>query len=250
MLQGDPNMRKVCDELAATPLFRGLKHEFFEPFCLMTSIRLVWKGEILIHEGDLCGYVGIVAEGQLAMQRYTGSGDAYTLGLLGPGDIIGTDMVFGTDHVCPMTIEAVANSKVITLSNDLLKRMMQASQGVEMNFIQVLSDRIRIQNKRISLLSQKSLRQKIAFYLLDLDSEERRRSAQGTVSSRRPAGPVQVRLPASKEVVSRLLAMPRPSFSRELINMKKDGLIRVSGRSIQITSPDRLERDVLESLTN
>ena len=29
-----------------------------------------------------------------------------------------------------------------------------------------------------------------------------------------------------------LLAMPRPSFSRELISMEKDGLIRVSGRNI------------------
>ncbi len=243
-------MRKVCDELAGTALFRGLKHEFFEPFCLMTSIRLVWKGEILIHEGDLCGFVGIVAEGQLAMQRYTGAGDAYTLGLMGPGDIIGSDMVFGTDHICPMTIEAVTNSKVIILSNDLLKRMMQARQGVEMNFIQVLSDRIHVQNKRISLLSQKSLRQKIAFYLLDLDSEERRRKAAASLSSKRLPGPAQVRLPASKEVVSRLLAMPRPSFSRELINMEKDGLIRVNGRNIQIVSPDRLEQDVLENLTN
>ena len=39
-------------------------------------------------------------------------------------------------------------------------------------------------------------------------------------------------LPVSKEVVARLLAMPRPSFSRELISMEKDGLIRVSGRNI------------------
>ncbi len=244
-------MRKVCDELAATALFRGLNHDFFEPFCLMTSIRLVWKGEVLIHEGDVCGYIGIVVEGQLAMQRYTGSGEAFTLGLMGPGDIIGTDLVFGSDHLCPMTIEAVANSKVIVLSNDLLKDMVHANRGVEMNFIQVLSDRIRQQHKRISLLSQKSLRQKIAYYLLDLDREEKHRHPDAPhPSAARRKVPMQVRLPASKEVVSRLLAMPRPSFSRELINMEKDGLIRVTGRTIHILSPERLEHDVLENLTN
>ncbi|HEY5467117.1 MAG TPA: Crp/Fnr family transcriptional regulator, partial [Clostridia bacterium] len=140
--------------------------------------------------------------------------------------------------------------KVIMLSNDLLMRMMQARQGVEMNFIQVLSDRIRSQNKRISLLSQKSLRQKIAYYLLDIDGDERHRKAMGGIPSKRSSGPVSIRLPASKEVVSRLLAMPRPSFSRELINMEKDGLIHVNGRNIQILSPDRLEQDVLENLTN
>lgn len=243
-------MRKVCEELANTALFRGLNHDFFEPFCLMTSIRLVWKGEVLIHEGDVCGYVGIVVEGQLAMQRYTGSGEAFTLGLLGPGDIIGSDLVFGTDHISPTTIEAVSNSKVIVLANDLLKQMIQASQGVEMNFIQVLSDRIRQQHKRISLLSQKSLRQKIAYYLLDLDAEARRQQPPARAGLRRAPESIQVRLPASKEVVSRLLAMPRPSFSRELINMERDNLIRVSGRTIHILDPERLERDVLENLTN
>lgn len=243
-------MRKVCDELAETALFRGIRHDFFEPYCIMSTIRLVWKGEILLNEGDICNYVGVVSEGQLAMQKYTGSGDAFTIGLLGPGDVIGSDMVFGSDHVSPMTIEAVTNSKVIMLSNDLLMRMMQARQGVEMNFIQVLSDRIRSQNKRISLLSQKSLRQKIAYYLLDIDGDERHRRAMGGIPSERSSGPVSIRLPASKEVVSRLLAMPRPSFSRELINMEKDGLIHVNGRNIQILSPDRLERDVLENLTN
>lgn len=243
-------MRKVCDELAETALFRGIRHDFFEPYCIMSTIRLVWKGEILINEGDICNYVGVVSEGQLAMQKYTGSGEAFTIGLLGPGDVIGSDMVFGSDHVSPMTIEAVTNSKVIMLSNDLLMRMMQARQGVEMNFIQVLSDRIRSLNKRISLLSQKSLRQKIAYYLLDIDGDERHRKAMGGIPSKRSSGPVSIRLPASKEVVSRLLAMPRPSFSRELINMEKDGLIHVNGRNIQILSPDRLERDVLENLTN
>ena len=243
-------MRKVCDELAETALFRGIRHDFFEPYCIMSTIRLVWKGEILINEGDICNYVGVVSEGQLAMQKYTGSGEAFTIGLLGPGDVIGSDMVFGSDHVSPMTIEAVTNSKVIMLSNDLLMRMMQARQGVEMNFIQVLSDRIRSQNKRISLLSQKSLRQKIAYYLLDIDGDERHRKAMGGIPSKRSSGPVSIRLPASKEVVSRLLAMPRPSFSRELINMEKDGLIHVNGRNIQILSPDRLEQDVLENLTN
>lgn len=243
-------MRKVCDELAETALFRGIRHDFFEPYCIMSTIRLVWKGEILINEGDICNYVGVVSEGQLAMQKYTGSGEAFTIGLLGPGDVIGSDMVFGSDHVSPMTIEAVTNSKVIMLSNDLLMRMMQARQGVEMNFIQVLSDRIRSQNKRISLLSQKSLRQKIAYYLLDIDGDERHRRAMGGIPPKRSSGPVSIRLPASKEVVSRLLAMPRPSFSRELINMEKDGLIHVNGRNIQILSPDRLERDVLENLTN
>ena len=58
-----------------------------------------------------------------------------------------------------------------------------------------------------------------------------------------------VELPVSKEVVARLLAMPRPSFSRELINMEREGLIRVSGRVIWLLDPDGLERGVIEGFS-
>jgi CRP-like cAMP-binding protein len=54
-----------------------------------------------------------------------------------------------------------------------------------------------------------------------------------------------VELPVSKEVVSRLLAMPRPSFSRELISMEKDGLIRVNGRVIWLLDIRGLASDII-----
>ncbi|MDD4323301.1 MAG: helix-turn-helix domain-containing protein, partial [Eubacteriales bacterium] len=54
-----------------------------------------------------------------------------------------------------------------------------------------------------------------------------------------------VELPVSKEVVSRLLAMPRPSFSRELISMEKDGLIRVNGRVIWLLDIRGLANDIV-----
>lgn len=41
-----------------------------------------------------------------------------------------------------------------------------------------------------------------------------------------------VELPVSKEVTAKLLAMPRPSFSRELVRMEKEGLIRVNGKIV------------------
>jgi hypothetical protein len=55
-----------------------------------------------------------------------------------------------------------------------------------------------------------------------------------------------VELPVSKEVVARLLSMPRPSLSRELISMEGDGLIKVSGRVIWLVDVASLERGILE----
>ena len=239
-------MKKICETLASTPLFSGLTHDIFHEYCGKTSIRLVWKGEVIVNEGDPCTGIGMVIDGQLALQKYSSSGDFATLELLGPNDIFGDDLIFGTRRTFPVTIEAVANSKIVFVSRDLLITLLQQAPGIMNNFLGILSDRVQSQNRRILLLSQKSLRQKIASYLLELLRDLKEKEGETPRLTKHTVSTQAVELPVSKEVVSRLLAMPRPSFSRELISMERDGLIRVSGRVIWLTDLDRLERGVIE----
>jgi CRP/FNR family transcriptional regulator, dissimilatory nitrate respiration regulator len=243
-------MKKICDLLAGTPLFTGLNHDLFQEYCSKTSIRLVWKGEILANEGDPCTGISLIIEGQLAMQKYASSGDFATLELLGAGEIIGEHLIFANKKAYPVTIEAVTNSKIIFFPRDLLLAMLNQNPAIMHNFLTILSDRIQAQNRRISLLSQKSLRQKIANYLLELLRDQLEKEGESPKTMRRTISTQAVELPVSKEVVSRLLAMPRPSFSRELISMERDGLIRVSGRVIWLTDLDRLEHGVMEGFQN
>ena len=239
-------MKKLCDVLSDTPLFSGLTHELFHSYCNKTTIRLVWKGEVLFNEGDPCTGIGMIMEGQLAMQKYSSSGDFATIELLGPGDIFGEYMIFGTRKNYTVTIEAVTNSKIIFITREMLMSILSQSPGVMNNFLTILSDRIQTQNRRISLLSQKSLRQKIANYLLELLRDQLEKEGESPKTIRKTVSTQAVELPVSKEVVSRLLAMPRPSFSRELISMERDGLIRVSGRVIWLLDLDGLEKGVIE----
>ena len=239
-------MKKICDVLSDTPLFGGLTHELFQNYCNKTTIRLVWKGEVLFNEGDPCTGIGLIVEGQLAMQKYSSSGDFATIELLGPGDIFGEYMIFGTRKNYTLTIEAVTNSKIVFISREMLLSILSQSPGVMSNFLTILSDRVQAQNRRISLLSQKSLRQKIANYLLELLRDQLEKEGESPKTIRKTVSTQAVELPVSKEVVSRLLAMPRPSFSRELISMERDGLIRVSGRVIWLLDLDGLEKGVIE----
>ena len=103
-----------------------------------------------------------------------------------------------------------------------------------------LSDRIREQNERISILSQRSLRQKISSYLIGLYRKEMQEDSSDPTPTD-PANPPVVELPVTKEIAARLLAMPRPSFSRELVRMEKDGLIQVNGRKIILSDFEALE---------
>jgi hypothetical protein len=254
-------MKRLCDVLTDAKVFQGLKPEVFGEFCSKLNMRILWKGEVMVNEGDDCTQLGIVAAGQLALQKYSSNGDFVTLGLLGPGDSFGEDLIFGSNHVYPNTIEAVTNAKVITLSKEVLKSMLPGNPDLLQNFMRFLSDRVQAQNRRISILSQRSLRKKISAYLLDLLWEQEKKEAEehgksdsekyGGIESAKAGHAVgnhgkriltpSVELPSSKEVAARLLAMPRPSFSRELVSMEKDGLIKTNGRVIWLTNLDNLE---------
>lgn len=242
-------MNKICDVLSASPLFQSLDSNTFGAFCSKVNLRVVWKGEVLVNEGDDCIQLGIVASGQLAMQKYSSSGDFVTLGLLGPGECFGEDLIFSSTCSYPHTIEAVTNAKVITLSRDILLSLLPGNPELLQNFLRFLSDRVQAQNRRISILSQRSLREKISAYLLDLLQEQGDEEDQPgyvpRMGEKRILTP-SVELPASKEVAARLLAMPRPSFSRELVRMEREGLIRINGRVIWLTDLERLEQGSVE----
>ncbi|MHB8963680.1 MAG: Crp/Fnr family transcriptional regulator [Saccharofermentanales bacterium] len=237
-------MKKLCDIIGETRLFKGLEHEVFSQYCAKTSIRLAWKGEIIENEGDECKHIGILLQGKLALQKYTSSGEFSTIALMDEGEMYGEDLLFGTNNVFPLSIEAVTNSKILYIPKSVMVPMLKKNYFLTQNFIRMLSDKVSGQNERIALLSQKTLRQKIAYYLLELYSKSIKKP--GTSRSKPGNGTHEIELPVSKEIIAKLLAMPRPSFSRELINMEKDGLIKVDGRSIRILNLKELEQGAIE----
>lgn len=231
-------MIKSCDVLAKSSLFSGLERSVYQKFCAGAKYRSFAKGELIAAQGDTCGNIGVIHTGQIGMQKYTSSGEFSTIALLGPGDFFGEDLIFGSSAVYTFTLEAMSLCDVIFLGKDILCALMEDSPVILNNFLKILSDRINLQNRRIALLSQRTLRHKIAYYLMELKKEQ--------CGDRQ--GEDLIELPVSKEVVAKLLAMPRPSFSRELIAMEKDQLINVNGRFIRLLDTKTMEEDIAEGL--
>ena len=107
--------------------------------------------------------------------------------------------------------------------------VMDTYPEIKERFYLVILKRIESQDLSIMILSQKTVRQKISYYLLSLSREQKSE---------------QVALPVSKEVIAKLLAIPRQSFSRELSRMESEGRIKVEGRTIGIIDLPSLEREI------
>ena len=86
---------------------------------------------------------------------------------------------------------------------------MFKDQTFLLNFLSIIAKKSTDLRNRLKLLSHKSIEERILFYL---DSEKKRLKTNKI--------PIK-----SKEVLAKLLNIPRPSLSRELIKLKDKGII-------------------------
>lgn len=95
---------------------------------------------------------------------------------------------------------------------------------VERNLMRIFARKAYFMHGRIKVLASGSLREKIVRFLFqNMDA----------------AGHVE--LAVSREYLAAYLAVTRPSLSRELSAMQKDGLLKVAGKNLQILDLNRFE---------
>ena len=88
-----------------------------------------------------------------------------------------------------------------------------------LNFLSLISEKAYEMNLKSKLLSQDTIRDKILFWL------QQQRLVQKTN---------EIEMNMTKEELANILFVQRPSLSRELINMRDEGLIEFDRRTITI----------------
>lgn len=128
--------------------------------------------------------------------------------------MFGEMLVFSSRKAWPVTVRVQSSCKVLFLTNsDLIARCVNnCSWHISMlrNFMKVLSDKSLMLNKKVEYLSIKSIRGKICTYLLE--------QYQNT-------GNVNIMLPLKRNELADFLNVSRPSMSRELCQMRDEGII-------------------------
>ena len=93
------------------------------------------------------------------------------------------------------------------------------------NMLEILSENNFKITRKLHIVSTTSLRERLAIWLLDAMDESG-----------------NVRLVMNREQLADFLGVARPSLSRELMRMQKDGLITASGKMIAVKNQIALEQ--------
>ena len=175
------------------------------------------KDEIIFNEGERMNYVGIIESGEITIKSSTMDGYEFEILSIGEGNIFGDMLAFSNSNILPGYIKAMVESNIILIKRDDFKVLLESNKAFLSNYLKYIAKINIDKTYRIKLLGQPSIREKIFFYL----KEEIRKT-----------GSNKVILNMTKEELASLMSLNRPSLSRELMRMKKEGLIDYNKNSI------------------
>ncbi len=196
--------------------------------CSRAVTRELCPQEAVFSEGETPSNIFILEHGEVALEKSFASGKRNLLYTVEPGDVFGEAFLFsGQSHYWYDAI-AMKKSRVIMIPWKFFYGFCENACGhhqmITRNLLEILAGRNFSMTKKLHLLSSTSLKEKLAIYFLDnMDAAGR------------------VKLGMNREDLADFLGVARPSLSRELMNMQKDGLISVDREAVKIVDMDRLE---------
>lgn len=120
----------------------------------------------------------------------------------------------------------IADAEILSIPANILSAsatLPAVQTKIVQNLLSILAHKAYFLNQKLLIFSSFTLRKKIAVYLLQ-----------------QAHGQPKITLTLNREAMAEYLAVPRPSLSRELMNMQKDKLLTISKDTVTVNI-DKLE---------
>lgn len=227
MSEGSP---ADAEAFVASVLGRGLRPADLDQLIADGYARLASfpLGAVLAHRAQEQRDFFVVLSGRLQVIRTRSDGSRHIIDVVNAGGACGAVTAFAPRPRWPADVHAAKPARVLVVSTDALMKPAEPQAIRELllaNCVRLLADRARHLNARGELLTRRSLRQRLAFYLV--------RAAD-------PSGRVEPSL--TRQELADHLQVSRASMTRELGRMADEGLLTIDGRSFQLDDRETLTR--------
>ncbi len=198
---------------------------------LMKKARLLQllAGEHLFNQGEEAKRFYIVLQGSIKFFRLTSGGREIVINVFGEQDPVGEAAMFMTEQHYPAHATAVKSATVLSIcSQDYLELLHQSYESC-FGILGSLASRLKRSIGDIETLTQQSAAHRVAHFILSLIDESEQEG-------------VEVKLPATKQLIASRLAMQPETLSRVMRDFKEKGLLDVHGGHLTIFSVAGLQR--------
>lgn len=202
--------------LSRCRLFQDLPPETLEREILPWGKRREFERQaVLVAPGDRVDWFAVVLRGKVQISQIFSDGTSSLMDALGPGQLLGADLVCTRSRRSPYYAVAADRLEVLQFSGAPLlepgELSGEARTALWRNLLTILSDDSLRKHYRLAILAQRGLRDRVLVYLT-MQAERR--------------GTATFRIPFSREELAAFLCVNRSALSHELSRMEAEGLIR------------------------
>lgn len=218
------------EKLELSKLFQLITEEETQRIlkCSKARMRQYPAGSYIFEQGGIPTRLFLLLEGQVQICKDFTSGKRDVLYLVEAGNVFGEIFLFGDRKKYWYDAVAVTDVKVLEMPWDFFYHFCSNAcnhhRQLTQNMLEILSENNFKITRKLHIVSTSSLRERIAIWLIDSMNEN---------------SVVELRM--NREQLADFLGVARPSLSRELMRMQKDGLIEVSRKTIRICDRDAVE---------
>ena len=213
--------------LASCSIFSGIEPGELAESLLATphSLKNFGGKSVILLAG--CKYTSlyILIEGEAYAEMTSDEGKVVRVESFKAVEALASAILFTPQQALPVSVEAKTDCRFVIIPKDGVLRLCMRHQQVLEALFGEIGRRVDTLTEKLKAAQFITLREKIADWLL------RRYELSGSTL---------VHLEASRERMAELFGVARPSLSRELGALSRAGMLKLSGRDIEVLDPAAL----------
>ncbi|MGB1039609.1 MAG: Crp/Fnr family transcriptional regulator [Flavobacteriales bacterium] len=194
--------------------------------------KIFKKGECLFQEGSYPKALYVVYKGIIKIHKYGVNGKEQITRLASAGDIIGYRSILNNESYSA-SATAVEETRLFKIPSEAFFNLLKENSDFSLKVLQMLAGDLRLAEKQIIDMAQKSVREKIAEALLLLSSKfgvNEHTYAINSVLTRKEIGDIA--------------GVTTESAIRTISEFNKESIIEIDGKRILIRDVSKLENEV------
>lgn len=212
-------------------LFNGLKSSEIEYLLdkIPHSIKRFRKNELLAVSGDNVNGAMILIEGNLHGEMLDFSGNSLKIEELSPPQMVAAAFLYGKKSLFPVNLSALSDGKLLFIPKSDFTHMLARNPKVLNNYLNIVSNKAQFLSRKINFLNFKTIREKVAFFLLQNHSPDLK----------------TIYIKQNQTTLAELFGVARPSLARTIGEMQREGIFVWKKREVEITNLPLLKKTLL-----
>jgi CRP/FNR family transcriptional regulator, dissimilatory nitrate respiration regulator len=209
-------------------LFKGMTEEEKRASLQLFNyqIKKYSRNEVIVYSGDNVTQQLILLVGSVKNEMSDYNGKIIKITDLDAPKLLAPGFLFGNNSNYPVSIFAKTDCEIMAISKHFFLESILKNKQLQINFLNLISNQTQFLTRKINFLKLKSIKAKIAHFLLNQYLRQKKQT---------------ILLPQSQTQMADLFGVTRPSLSRSMNELCHDSVISIKGKQVTIINIDSLK---------